>query len=222
MAEVASRSSVTPWARLWPLVLASASPRRRDILEQLGLRFRVIESAVDEPAHADEAPAAYARTLACWKAQAVAEKLSANENDRIEHAGAFVLGADTIVVVDDLVLGKPTDDAHAREMIGRLAGRWHEVITAVALRRVVGAGVTPVACEIAVHTRVAFRALSPEDIRRYVATGEGRDKAGSYAIQGVGTGIVRAIEGSHSNVIGLPASETLDLLQQAGALESWP
>lgn len=201
-----------------PLVLASASPRRRDILQQLGLQFRVIESAVDEPPHRDETPEAYALTLAGWKAQAVADKLAQEP----EHAGAFVLGADTIVVVDGLVLGKPRDDANACEMISQLAGRWHEVITAVALRRVPIAGAAELERAIAIHTRVAFRALSPEDVRSYVATGEGRDKAGSYAIQGVGTGIVRAIDGSHSNVIGLPASETLDLLQQAGALENWP
>ena len=197
-----------------PLVLASASPRRRDILEQLGLAFEVIVSAVDEPEREAEAPDAYARGLAARKADAVVARLEA-EGGRV---GAFVLGADTIVVVDDRVLGKPRNDAHAREMIGMLAGRFHEVITAVALRQVGGA----LAQDIAIHTRVAFRELSADDVKRYVATGEGRDKAGSYAIQGVGTGVVRAIEGSHSNVVGLPASETLALLTEAGALESWP
>lgn len=197
-----------------PLVLASASPRRRDILEQLGVAFEVIVSEVDEPEREAEAPDAYARGLAARKAEAVVARL-AGEPGR---AGSFVLGADTIVVVDDRVLGKPRDDAHAREMIAMLAGRFHEVITAVAVRQVGGA----LAKDIAIHTRVAFRALSTDEVRRYVATGEGRDKAGSYAIQGVGTGVVRAIEGSHSNVVGLPASETLALLTDVGALESWP
>jgi septum formation protein len=195
------------------LVLASASPRRRDILQQLGLAFRVVESAVDEPPHADEEPEAYARGLAALKAEAVAAQLRLASPEPV-----FVLGADTIVVVDGQVLGKPRDDAHARTMIGLLAGRWHEVITAVALR----AASASVVHDIAIHTRVAFRALTPDDVARYVATGEGRDKAGAYAIQGMGTGVVRAIDGSHSNVIGLPASETLDLLRAAGALASWP
>jgi len=203
-------------AQTKPLVLASASPRRREILQQLGLRFEVIESAVPEPERERELPEAYASGLAALKAQAVAERLG--RESLATHDGAFVLGADTIVVVDDRVLGKPRDDAHAREMVGMLAGRFHEVITAVALRQVG----TRLAKSIAVRTRVAFRALSPDEVRRYVETGEGRDKAGSYAIQGVGTGVVRAIEGSHSNVVGLPASETLGLLSEAGALESWP
>jgi septum formation protein len=196
------------------LVLASASPRRRDILGQLGLTFEVIESAVEEPEREREAPDAYALGLAARKAEAVVARLA--REDRAD--GAFVLGADTIVVVDERVLGKPRDDAHAREMVGTLAGRFHEVITAVAVRQV-GASL---AKDIAVRTRVAFRALSADEVARYVATGEGRDKAGSYAIQGVGTGVVRAIEGSHSNVVGLPASETLALLIEVGALESWP
>jgi septum formation protein len=197
-----------------PLVLASASPRRRDILGQLGLVFDVIESAVDEPDRERELPEAYARELAALKAEAVAARLATEA----KYAGAFVLGADTIVVIDERVLGKPRDDAHAREMVGLLAGRFHEVITAVAVRQV-GSSLTK---DIAVRTRVAFRALTAAEVARYVATGEGRDKAGSYAIQGVGTGIVRAIDGSHSNVVGLPASETLALLSDVGALESWP
>jgi septum formation protein len=199
-----------------PLVLASASPRRREILQQLGLAFEVIVSAVDEPEREREAPEAYALELASRKVAAVAERLSRER--AATHEGAFVLGADTIVVVDDRVLNKPRDDENAREMIGLLAGRFHEVITAVVLRQVGRA----LSKQIAVRTRVAFRALSDDEARRYVATGEGRDKAGSYAIQGIGTGIVRAIDGSHSNVVGLPASETIALLVEAGALESWP
>jgi septum formation protein len=198
------------------LVLASQSPRRREILQQLGLAFEVIVSAVDEPERERQAPEAYALDLASRKVAAVVDRLSRER--AATHEGAFVLGADTIVVVDDRVLNKPRDDENAREMIGLLAGRFHEVITAVVLRRVGSA----LSKQIAVRTRVAFRALSDDEARRYVATGEGRDKAGSYAIQGIGTGIVRAIEGSHSNVVGLPASETIALLVEAGALESWP
>ena len=140
-------------AQTKPLVLASASPRRREILQQLGLRFEVIESAVPEPERERELPEAYASGLAALKAEAVAERLA--RQSAATHDGAFVLGADTIVVVDERVLGKPRDDAHAREMVGMLAGRFHEVITAVALGRWYG-----LAKSIAVHTRVAFRALT--------------------------------------------------------------
>ena len=196
-----------------PLVLASASPRRREILEQLGVRFRVEDSGVVEEAPSGaQAPETYALALAAMKAEAVAARRAA------EPELPFVLGADTIVVVRGRILGKPANDGEAVGMLMALAGKSHEVITAVALRR---AGADH-ASGVAVKTRVAFRAFDAEAARRYVASGEGRDKAGSYAAQGLGAGLLRAIEGSYSNVVGLPAAETIELLTHAGVLESWP
>jgi septum formation protein len=194
------------------LVLASGSPRRREILTQLGLRFVVLESGVDEPPPNGQAPEVYARELAARKAEAVAARLS--------EAGsrAFVLGADTIVVVDDAIIGKPSDDADALRMLLMLQGRTHEVITAVALRR----GGNDLSRTLAVRTRVGFRAFDRGLASRYIATGEGRDKAGSYAAQGLGAGLLRAIDGSYSNVVGLPACETLELLIAEGAVGAWP
>jgi septum formation protein len=189
------------------LVLASASPRRKDILSQLGLRFRVEPSGVDEPAADGRDPSAYALALASGKAEAVAKRLDGDE---------VVLGADTIVVVDADVLGKPLDDDDARRMLRSLADREHAVITAVALRGV------SVSASVAVRTGVVFRALDDATIDGYVATGEGRDKAGGYAVQGMGAGLVREVRGSYSNVVGLPAVETLELLTLAGAGERWP
>ena len=203
----------TDLAQRHALVLASGSPRRREILEQLGVRFRVEPSGVAEPAPAaGELPETHARTLAAMKADAVAAR-HAEDPER-----PFVLGADTLVVVRGRILGKPADDGDAVAMLMALAGRGHEVITAVALRCADGSH----AADISVRTRVAFRAFDAETARRYVATGEGRDKAGAYAAQGLGAGLVRAVEGSYSNVVGLPAVETIELLTQAGVLERWP
>lgn len=199
-------------AQRFDLVLASASPRRRALLTQLGVRFEIIESGVDEPPAGDQDPEAYASTLARLKASAVAQLLGERGS------AAFVLGADTIVVVDGAVLGKPRDDADAVRMLSLLQGRVHQVITAVALLRA-GDAFERV---IAVRSRVAFRSFDQQVARRYVATGEGRDKAGSYAVQGRGSGLVRAIDGSYSNVVGLPACETIELLSEAGVLGDWP
>ncbi len=198
--------------QLQPLVLASASPRRRSILEQLGVAFEVIPSGVEESRKPGEAPAAYAGRMAALKAAEVAERLC-EDGER-----PFVLGADTIVVIDDRVLEKPENDEQARGMLRRLGGRTHEVITAVALRR---AGQS-LRRDLSVSSRVTFRSLDAGAIARYVASGEGRDKAGSYAIQGLGAGLVSEVDGSYSNVVGLPAVQTIDLLVGAGALEHWP
>lgn len=188
------------------LVLASASPRRREILDTLGVSFEVCPSEAPEHARAGEAPEALAQRLAGEKASSI-------------EAGpdAWVLGADTVVVVDDDVLGKPEDDAEARAMLARLAGRWHRVITGVALARD-----GRVLEDLAVETRVRFAPMDAARIDRYVATGEGRDKAGAYAVQGIGAGLVARIEGSYLNVVGLPAAETIALLERHGALEEWP
>jgi septum formation protein len=193
------------------LVLASGSPRRREILDTLGLSFDVCPSAADEVALPGEAPGPMARRLARDKAVEVAGR---GETE----VSAYVLGADTVVVVDGEVLGKPKDDAEAREMLSRLGGRWHEVVTGVALARA-GQGAIE---DLAVTTRVHFRLLSADRVDRYAATGEGRDKAGAYAVQGIGSGLVDRIEGSYTNVVGLPAAETVDLLERHGALREWP
>lgn len=194
------------------LVLASASPRRREILTQLGVSFSIVVSGVDEPEPAAQSPEAYARDLARQKVAAVARKLAAENRD------VSVLGADTIVVVDGSVLNKPSDEADAVRMLTLLRGRCHQVITAVTLQH----GTENRVHSIAVSSEVEFRALDDRTVRSYAASGEGSDKAGSYAVQGLGAGLVRAIRGSYSNVVGLPAAETLELLTEAGVLEAWP
>ena len=186
------------------LVLASGSPRRRELLERVGLTFEVISPDLDEAVQPGEGARAYVERLAQQKAAAVAR-------GRPE---ALVLAADTSVVLDGEILGKPDDDAHARGMVSRLAGRAHLVLTAVAT-----AG--PRAASLVVETTVRFRALTPAEIRWYVSTGEGRDKAGAYALQGIGAALVEKIEGSPTNVIGLPLVEALALLTAAGLTPPW-
>ncbi len=189
------------------LVLASASPRRRELLGTLGVRFDVRPTDVDESVHPGEAPVAYVRRLAEDKLRAALAT----------EATAFVLASDTTVVSDGAILGKPADDEEGRAVLRRLSGRAHEVRTAVALGR---AG--EVLAVRDVHTRVVFRVLSEDEIARYVASGEGRDKAGVYGIQGLAGAFVTGIEGSYSNVVGLPLAETLELLRAHGALKAWP
>jgi septum formation protein len=174
------------------LVLASGSPRRRELLAQLGLTFRVVEPAVDEEPLPGEQPIAMVRRLAAAKAVAV--------------EGDPVLAADTTVEVDGEILGKPTDAADARRMLRRLSGRAHKVHTAVAVR----AG-SELAVEV-VTTIVTFVALQPAVIDWYVGTGEPLDKAGAYAIQGHGGIFVEHVRGSTSNVVGLPLTTVARLL----------
>ncbi len=182
------------------IVLASASPRRCELLRQLGVRFLQQVEPVDERYQADESAEAYVSRLALEKARVVARSTTVP-------AGLPVLGADTAVVVDGQPLGKPDDEAHALSMLQRLSGRCHQVLSAVAL----------VADRQAVRisqTSVWFRPLTPEEMRRYWASGEPRGKAGSYAIQGLGGMFVEHIEGSYSGVVGLPVFETVQLLQE--------
>jgi septum formation protein len=194
------------------IVLASASPRRREILATLGVPFRVELADIDESTVPGEAAARYVERLAREKALAVAERTERTES------GAFVLAADTSVVVDGEILGKPRDDDDARRMLRALSGRAHEVLTGIAVL----ATSDRAGSHRSVCTEVFFRALDAGVIDRYVASGEGRDKAGGYAIQGLGMGLVREIRGSYTNVVGLPAAETLELLLAAGALPAWP
>ncbi len=189
-----------------PLVLASASPRRAELLRQVGLSFEVQVSNVpeeaDEPGRdAAEVAAEHARQKALAVARQYPERL--------------VLGADTVVVLDGAVLGKPVDATAAQAMLRRLSGREHEVITAVVLALSDGQ-CARVVDEHAECTRVCFRALSATEIECYVATGEPLDKAGGYGIQGRGALLVRAIEGCYFNVVGLPLSSTWEMLMRLG------
>ncbi|HEX3926989.1 MAG TPA: Maf family protein [Gemmatimonadales bacterium] len=178
------------------LVLASASPRRKQLLEMLGLSFLVQPSQVQEIALPGEAPTAYSRRLARDKARAV--------------PGHLVLGADTIVVRDDAILEKPKDDDDALRMLLSLQGRSHVVVTAICL---VADGVEHHALD---QTRVTFRPCTAEFLRDYIATGEPRDKAGAYGIQGWGAALVERIDGDFFSVMGLPVRLVLELLERAG------
>jgi septum formation protein len=187
------------------LILASQSPRRRELLDQVGIAHRVLPVDVDETRCPDEAPAVYVERLA--RAKAAAGLAAAG--------GGAVLGADTVVVLDDAVLGKPADRADALAMLARLSGRRHEVLTAVAL-----AHGEAIACRLSV-SHVTFRTLTPDEIAAYWATGEPADKAGGYAIQGRAALFVTRLEGSYSGVMGLPLHETGELLREAGLAPGW-
>jgi septum formation protein len=176
------------------LVLASGSPRRRELLEGLGVRFKVRPVDLDESPLPSEAPRDYVLRLAVEKAAA-----------RVE-PGELVLAADTTVVVDGEILGKPRDDDDARRMLRLLAGREHAVLTGIALGKVAEVD----------ETLVRFAPLSEAEIDWYVSTGEPRDKAGAYAIQGLGSLFVEAVEGSYSNVVGLPIPRMYRLFARLG------
>ena len=188
------------------LILASASPRRRELLGQIGIAFRVEPAHVDETVRPGEPPRDYVLRVAREKAEKVAER-----------AEGLVLAADTSVVIGTEILGKPADAKDALRMLRALSGRAHRVITAVALARG-GSGATE---SIVVETEVEMRQASDEELRWYVATGEPMDKAGGYAIQGAGGMLVKAIRGSYSCVVGLPLAETVALLEAAGLSLPW-
>jgi septum formation protein len=179
-----------------PLTLASSSPRRRQLLEMLGLTVRVIAPNIPEVRRTVETPVDYVERLAREKAMAV--------------RGRLVLGADTTVVVRDEILEKPADSADALRMLRKLQGRTHQVVTSVAL--VAGERIHQ-ATDV---TNVAFRRLEDDFLRAYIATGEPMDKAGAYGIQGYGAALVERIEGDFFGVMGLPLRLVLGLLEQAG------
>jgi septum formation protein len=223
------------------LILASASPRRAELLRAAGFEFEIVAANVDESIRAGESPQMYVRRLAAAKSAAALAALKARceiklattedtedteENTRVSSASSvssvvesssllagrpadvIVLGADTAVVVDGDILGKPRDDEEAAAMLRRLSGRRHDVMTGVSLRRgayEVGRVET---------TAVIFTALSDEEVRWYVASREGRDKAGAYAIQGLASRFIPRIEGSYSNVVGLPVACVAELLRE--------
>jgi septum formation protein len=178
------------------LTLASQSPRRKQLLEMLGLPIRVVPADIPEAPLPRETPLAYSKRLAKEKARAV--------------PGEYVLGADTIVVLDDHLLEKPTDIEDAVRMLTLLQGRTHEVISSVALAH---GGKEEVRTDI---TKVTFRACDEATLRAYVATGEPMDKAGAYGIQGYGAALVERVEGDFFGVMGLPVRLVLELLAEAG------
>ena len=186
------------------LILASKSPRRHYLLTQAGLEFEVIPSTIDESKFTLSAPETYVRTLAKAKARDIARK----------HPGRWVLGADTIVLIDQTILGKPRSKEQARAMLQQLSGKTHQVLTGYCI-----------CCESkqvlfseTVTTSVLFKQLSEDEIEWYISSDEPFDKAGAYAIQGLGTFLVKAINGSYTNVVGLPICEVIEFLIKQGAI----
>ncbi|MGE4053592.1 MAG: nucleoside triphosphate pyrophosphatase [Vicinamibacterales bacterium] len=190
------------------LVLASASPRRRQLLTAAGFSFDVVTTDVDEGRHAGETPDAYVKRLASSKSARGLELLSMR--DPFANHELVVLGADTAVVVEDDVLGKPSNEQEARRMLERLSGRVHRVLTGLSVRT---AEVERAAVE---STEVWFARLSAEDIDWYASTGEGNDKAGAYGIQGLASRFIPRIQGSYTNVVGLPVAAVYRLLNGLG------
>lgn len=187
------------------LVLASGSPRRREILIALGLVFEVRATGADETPRENERAIDLALRIARAKCEAAMS----------DPTSAF-LAADTVVDVDGAPLNKPESDDDARRMLRLLSGRAHAVHTGIAV------GTRDAIVSRTVTTEVVFRALDAATIDRYVASGEGRDKAGAYGMQGMGAGLVLEVRGSPSNVIGLPAAETVALLVERGVIPCWP
>lgn len=187
------------------LILASQSPRRKYLLEQAGLVFEVIPSNFDEESVALDDPAVYARTLAISKAEEITQRFP----------DQWVIGADTIVLIDGMVLGKPTSPSSAKQMLKRLSGQTHHVYTGFAIccaqlkKRI----------SDVVSTEVTFKHLSDNEIEWYTHTQEPFDKAGAYAIQGLGTFLVKRINGSYTNVVGLPVCEVIEILIEQGVIQ---
>jgi septum formation protein len=184
------------------IILASASPRRVELLRMIGLPFEQIIGDVPEETEGAQGPAEHVRILAHRKAEQAARGLSSG----------LVIGADTVVAIDGDILGKPRDSAGAARMLSRLSGRTHEVFTGVSLVAVdTGATLSDV-----VRTGVVMRPMSGDDIRRYVATGEPMDKAGAYAAQGLAAPFVERVDGCFYNVVGLPLSRLWEMLTEMG------
>jgi len=184
------------------LILASASPRRAEILRTVGWPFEACPVDIDEARHPDESATIYVERLAQEKAQASV----------VRRPGVVTVGADTIVVVDDEILGKPRDEDDARRMLRRLGGRWHQVLTGLAL--IAGASSE---CRVAHETTdVKFAAMREDEIDWYISSGEPLDKAGAYAIQGLGSRFIEEIRGDYLNVVGLPVRLLYELVTESG------
>ena len=218
------------------LILASASPRRRELLERIGFSLRLVTADIDEMPLPGEMPIDYTKRMAREKGLAAMRRLMATAypDDQGARRGfvsgnlpargpgeepaRWILGADTIVAIDDVLLGKPTDEQEAHEMIHRLSGREHRVITGFSLfdlrRNKEGLQ--------AVTTFVRFKRMSRAEIENYVAMGESMDKAGAYGIQGIGAYLVEEIRGSYTNVVGLPLCQVTEMMHEMGAAEILP
>jgi septum formation protein len=194
---------VRPLLTIPPLILASASPRRADLLAAAGIRFSTRPVEVDERPLDGELPPGYVLRVARDKARVGARSFD-----------DLVLAADTVVVIDGLILGKPTDDADAARMLRRLSGRIHQVLTGVALQR------RDREVASVETTSVTFESLSMDEIDWYVASGEPRDKAGAYAVQGLASRFVTRIDGSYSNVVGLPVARVYRMVAELESAES--
>ena len=181
------------------IILASGSPRRKELLEQIGVRFEVISPDVDETPPVGIFPEDAAKILAERKCEAVA----------FQHPDAFVIAADTIVLLKNSILGKPETPERARDMLWDLSGRQHRVITGVAFQ----CNETGFNKSISVASKVFFSELSLDLIERYVASGEPLDKAGGYGVQGLGAALIKRVDGSYWNVVGLPLSEVVEVLR---------
>jgi septum formation protein len=186
------------------LILASASPRRIELLKRVGLAFQVLPSGVEEEGRPEESPEGHVLRLSAAKAGALARR----------NPDAWVLGADTIVVIDGRVLGKPADREEAKAMLRTLSGREHTVYTGFSVLS--GGGSR--AISRAISSAVLFKDLSDEEMNWYVLSDEPYDKAGGYAVQGMGAFFIQEIRGSYTNVMGLPLCEVIDVLREAGAI----
>ncbi len=189
------------------IVLASASPRRRELLEQVGIEFDVLSSDIEESPLDGETPPEHAARLAAEKARDVASRI---EKD----ATRWVIGSDTIVVIDGVVLGKPDDKEDAARMLRKLSGQEHRVMTGYSIIN----SLTGEELDGVVETKVKVKPLTDDEIEGYVASGEPMDKAGAYAIQGLGAFMIQEIEGSYSNVVGLPICQVVEDLERLGAM----
>ncbi len=214
-----------------PLTLASASPRRKELLERVGFHVKVVPAGIDEQRFEGEPPEDFTKRMARAKVQAAVRRLRATiypsdaEGGRVNSLASarddlarWVIGADTVVVVDDVVLGKPAELQEAREMLLRLSGRVHRVVTGFNLfdlrRNKEGLQ--------AVATQVRFKHLSRAEIDKYVSVGESMDKAGGYAAQGVGAYLIEDLSGSYTNVVGLPLCQVIEMMEEMGATEILP
>ncbi|MGA2781632.1 MAG: Maf family protein [Smithella sp.] len=186
------------------LILASASPRRQELLRTVGLKFKIIPAHVNEDYLAGESPRQHVKRLSSDKAMIIARKYSE----------AWVIGADTIVVIDDLILGKPKNKTQAKKMLQKLSGREHKVFTGFSIAH----AVSEVYQTNVVQSAVRFTTISPKEMDWYVASDEPYDKAGGYAVQGKGACFIQSIRGSYTNVIGLPLCEVLEELKKLKAI----
>lgn len=213
-----------------PVILASSSPRRKELLERLGFTVKVIPPNVDEVRLENEGAENFVKRMARSKVLAVVDRLAqtlytdaetgvrrAVTTGRTQDA-RWVIGADTVIVFGDLLLGKPKDTAEAAEMLHRLSNNVHRVITGFCIHdlRKNKEGVQ------AVSTEVRFKRLTANEIEKYIAVGESMDKAGAYAVQGVGAYLVDSIVGSYTNVVGLPLCQTVEMMEEMGAHDILP